>query len=131
MKYCKYCGSQLDDDAAVCTKCGKVLGDQQGQTVIIQQVEKQEQRKNGCGVAGFVFGLLGIILSWISSVFLWWLAIPFAAIGFVLSLIGVIVGKAKKQSIGLGVAGLILSLISIVIVLLVVFVLGSLMSSLM
>ena len=39
MKYCKYCGAQLDDDAAVCTKCGKALGEQpaQTQTVIIQQ----------------------------------------------------------------------------------------------
>ena len=120
MKYCKYCGSQLDDDAAVCSKCGKVLGDQQGQTVIIQQVEKTEQKKNGCGVAGFVLGLISLVIcSWV-CIFLGWYTLPLPALAFVLSLVGIIVGKKKQQSIGLGIAGLILSAVALISVISVI-----------
>ena len=132
MKYCKYCGAQLDDDAVVCVKCGRALGEQpQGQTIIVQAPAAEPDRKqNGCGIAGFVFGLIGMIISWVTSVLLWWLAIPFAALGFLLSLIGIIVGKAKKQNVGLGIAGLILSILSVIIVAVVVLFLGALFAAL-
>ena len=115
MKYCKFCGAQLDDDAAVCSKCGKALGEQPAQTVIIQQVEKEEPKKNGCGIAGFVLGLISLVFCWV-AIFLVYYVLPLPALAFVLSLVGIIVGKKKQQKIGLGVAGLILSALALIFV---------------
>ena len=120
MKYCKYCGARLDDDAVVCSSCGKELGEKPTQTIIVQQVEKEEPRKNGCGIAGFVLGLISLVFgSWI-CIFLGWYTLPLPVLAFVLSLTGIIVGKVKKQRIGLGIAGLILSAIALITVISVV-----------
>ncbi|MCH5151720.1 MAG: zinc-ribbon domain-containing protein [Clostridiales bacterium] len=121
MKYCKYCGAQLDDDAVVCSSCGKKLDEQQpAQTIIVQQVEKPEQKKNGCGVAGFVIGLISLVIcSWL-CIFLGWYTLALPCLAFVLSLVGIIVGKKKQQSIGLGIAGLILSAVALITVISVV-----------
>ena len=115
MKYCKYCGAQLDDDAVVCSACGKQLDEQPTQKVIIQQVETPKKKKNGCGVAGFVIGLISLVFCWV-AIFLVYYVLPIPALAFVLSLVGIIVGKKKQQSIGLGIAGLIMSTLSLIFV---------------
>jgi len=67
------------------------------------------QRSNGIAIAGFVFALLALILGWIPILgwILWFL-------GVLLSLIGVF-----KQPRGLAIAGLIVSFIGIILILLV------------
>ena len=56
MKYCKYCGNELYDEAVMCPKCGWMVKE-----VIM------EQNTNSFAIAGFVLsffgGILGIVFS--------------------------------------------------------------------
>lgn len=73
-------------------------------------VVKQENQSNGCGVAGFVFALLSIFLSWIPYLgwIIWFL-------GFLLSFIGLF-----KSPRGLAITGFILSVVDILVLLFIV-----------
>ena len=76
------------------------------QTVIVNQVEKQS---NGIGTAGFVLALLNLFLGWIP------------VLGWILWLLGLIfsgVGVTRKPK-GLAIAGLVISLIGIIFLLVV------------
>ncbi len=83
-----------------------------GQTIIVNQVEK---KSNGLGTAGFVLALIALLLGWVP--FLGWVT---WLLGLIFSFIGVF--RTPK---GLSIAGLVISLIGIIL-LLVVF--GSLLS---
>ncbi|MDR2057534.1 MAG: hypothetical protein LBP83_04500 [Dysgonamonadaceae bacterium] len=85
-------------------------GSQQRQTIIIDQ----QQQSNGAGTAGFVLALLTQFLGWIP------------VLGWILWLLGLIfscVGLAKRPR-GLAIAGLVLSLISVIVTLVVFAILG-------
>ena len=73
-----------------------------GQTVIINQVEK---KSNGIGTAGFVLALIAIFLGWVPVLgWILWL------LGLIFSFVGVF--KTPK---GLAIAGLVISLIGIIL----------------
>lgn len=75
---------------------------QTGQTVIINQIEK---KSNGVGTAGFVLALIAIFLGWVPVLgWILWL------LGLILSFVGVF--KTPK---GLSIAGLVISLIGIIL----------------
>ena len=82
------------------------IPDNLGQTIIIQQ---QESKSNGVGTAGFVLALIALFVGWIPIIgwLIWFL-------GVILSFIGVF--KAPK---GLAIAGLIISFIGIIILVVV------------
>ncbi|MBQ3709994.1 MAG: hypothetical protein II887_04745 [Bacteroidales bacterium] len=63
------------------------------------------KRKNGLGIAGFIIGLIGLILSWIPIVNLW--GVILCGIAFLLSLIGLFLKGRKK---GMAIFGLIFSI---------------------
>lgn len=74
----------------------------QGQTVIINQAEK---KTNGIGTAGFVLSLIAIFLGWVPILgWILWL------LGLIFSFVGVF--KTPK---GLSIAGLVISLIGVII----------------
>ena len=76
----------------------------QGQTIIVNQVER---RSNGVGVAGFVLALIAIFLGWVPVLgWIMWL------LGLILSFVGIF--KAPR---GLAIAGLVISLIGIILIL--------------
>ena len=79
----------------------------QGQTIIVNQVERQS---NGVGTAGFVLALIAIFLGWMPVLgwIMWFL-------GLVLSFVGIF-----KQPRGLAIAGLIISLIGLILLISVV-----------
>ncbi|SHI87110.1 hypothetical protein [Pseudozobellia thermophila] len=80
--------------------------DKQGQTIIIT---RQESKSNGTGTAGFVLALIALFLGWI----------PF--LGWILWLLGVIlsiIGLFKKPR-GLAIAGVIISFLGLILLLLV------------
>jgi hypothetical protein len=87
---------------------------QGGQTIIINQ---QAFQKNGVGTAGFVLALLGLIFCWV-PVLNWILWI----LGLILSFVGVF--KTPK---GLSIAGLCISFIGIILMLVVLGALFSIM----
>ena len=75
---------------------------QAGQTVIINQTEK---KSNGVGTAGFVLALIAVFLGWVPVLgWIIWL------LGLILSFVGVF-----KQPKGLAIAGLVISLIGIIL----------------
>jgi len=73
-----------------------------GQTIIINQ---QETKSNGIGVAGFVLAIIALFLGWIPV--LGWIL-------WILGLILSIVGMTRKPK-GLSIAGLVISLIGIIL----------------
>ena len=77
-----------------------------GQTIIINQ---QEKKSNGVGTAGFVLALIALFLGWIPVLgwIIWFL-------GLILSFVGVF-GTPK----GMAIAGLVISLIGIILLLIV------------
>lgn len=77
------------------------------QTIIIRQ---DESKTNGIGIAGFIISLIGLFVSWIPF-FGWsiWL------VGLVLSFIGLF--RAPR---GLAIAGLVISFICVIILILFV-----------
>ena len=78
--------------------------DNQKQTIIVNQPEK---RSNGLGTAGFVLSLIALFFGWIPLLgwLLWFLGILFSFIA---------VFKAPR---GLAIAGLIISLLGIILLL--------------
>ena len=53
--YCKNCGSEIDDKAAICPKCGVPVRQ-------INQVNEDDAPSTGFAVLGFFFPLIGLIL---------------------------------------------------------------------
>jgi len=79
---------------------------QPAQTVIVNQVQK---KSNGMGTAGFVLALIALFLGWIPIVgWLVWL------LGLIFSFIGVF-----RKPKGLAIAGLVISLIGIIILIVI------------
>ena len=64
---------------------------------------------NGLGVAGFVTGLLGLVLCWVP-----WLGVLLAGVGVVLSGVAIPQGKKKGASNGLAIAGLVCGIIALI-----------------
>jgi hypothetical protein len=77
-----------------------------GQTLIVNQIEKQS---NGLGTAGFVLALIALFLGWIP--FLGWVI---WLLGLIFSFVGVF--NTPK---GLAIAGLVISLIGIILLIVV------------
>ena len=77
-----------------------------GQTIIINQ---QEKKSNGIGTAGFVLALIALFLGWVPV--LGWIV---WALGLILSFVGVF-----KTPRGMAIAGLVISLIGIILLLVV------------
>ena len=80
MKYCRYCGNELFDEAVMCPKCGCMV-----------QGAIMDQSSYGFAIAGFVLSFFGGILG-----------IVFSAIGLTKS--KYLNGKGK----GLSIAGVII-----------------------
>lgn len=74
-----------------------------------QPVFVQAPPSNGIGIAGFVTGLLGLVLCWVP-----WLGVLLAGVGIVLSGIGISTGKKKGASTGLAIAGLVCGILALI-----------------
>ncbi len=91
--------------------------DRGGQTIIINQSEKG--RSNGLGTAGFVLALLGLIFSWVPGLgWVLWL------LGLIFSFVGIF-----RTPRGLAIAGLVMSCIALIILIVVLGVMGSLIAA--
>ncbi|NYJ05832.1 DUF4190 domain-containing protein [Petropleomorpha daqingensis] len=73
---------------------------------------------NGLGIAGFVCGLVGLILCWVP-----WFGMLLGVVGIVLSGIAISQGKKRGTSTGLAIAGLVCGILAVLaFVLLLAFV---------
>ena len=102
--YCKNCGNQIDDNAVYCIHCGASTGIQQ----YGQPEQKQSSQSNTLAIVGFILSFF----------------IPLA--GLICSIIGL---KRAPQfggnGKGLAIAGIILSAIAILAVIVLVGIYGS------
>ena len=127
-KRCPYCGEEVPETATKCMYCTAWLNEEQPPVqppVTPIQPSAQPQaaaaqpqpvsRKNGISTAGLVLSIVGLALCWVPGVnlVLWFL-------GFLFSFIGIF-----KRPKGKAIAGLIISVISIVVILLVYGLYGS------
>src|SRR3954470_5973541 len=64
---------------------------------------------NGIGVAGFVCGLVGLVLCWVP-----WVGLLLGLTGIALSAVGISQGKKKGASTGLPIAGLVCGIIALI-----------------
>ncbi|KAA2264767.1 DUF4190 domain-containing protein [Solihabitans fulvus] len=72
------------------------------------------QPQNGLGTSGFVLGLLGAIFSWIPIIGV--IAWPLSIVGAVLSAVGLSkANKGQANNKGLAIAGLVLSIVGLVV----------------
>lgn len=129
MKFCGNCGAQLEDSAHYCTYCGtRFEGEAMKFTPTDAQSTQQhteqhtEQTKsadsqiptsrktNGFAVAGFVLGLVSIVLTWC-------FCFPITPIlGIVFSSMALSqIAKSGDDGKGIAVAGLIISIICIIL----------------
>ena len=127
-KRCPYCGEEVPETATKCMYCTAWLNEEQPPVqppVTPIQPSAQPQaaaaqpqpvsRKNGISTAGLVLSIVGLALCWVPGVnlVLWFL-------GFLFSFIGIF-----KRPKGKAIAGLIISAISIVVIILVYGLYGS------
>lgn len=121
MKTCYNCGSQMPDDALVCTNCGSPLS---GSTIPGQNYQQQYTSPgngsdiNTKAVIALIFGIGGLLLT---------LAAPIlpgvsSVVGIVLCTVGIIFGvKARNETPvgypgkGMATAGLVCAIIGVVI----------------
>ncbi|WP_448625863.1 hypothetical protein [Geodermatophilus sp. URMC 64] len=79
---------------------------------------------NGLGVAGFVTGLVGLVLCWVP-----WFGMVLGLVGVVLGGIGISQGKKKGAPTGLAIAGLVCGILAVLVWLLLLAFVFSIASS--
>lgn len=102
--FCKYCGSEISDDADFCPKCGMNLTElvtQQQNTSSQKEVEYNEKEMT---IVSFILGIIGLV-AWIIPIF-----------GYSIAIVGLIFGITgiKKGGKGIAVAGVIMASICLV-----------------
>lgn len=126
MIQCKSCNSTVNDADPFCPNCGAPTAQQtvHQQPVYTQPVYVQpaapQSKVNGCGIAGFVLGLISLVFCWWPH--LAWLSIP----GLVLSIVGMCL---KDRSKSFAIAGLVCSIIALLIWVIALIVVSSAVAS--
>ena len=116
--FCKNCGKEINDNAVICPNCGIQVKEFNSETAATGGVK----RINGLGIAAFVVSLLSL-----------WLGMYFmiaSLVGLGLSIGAMVIRNKYNSCNGLAIAGLVLSIVSTVIWLIVWIAVGSLIASL-
>ncbi len=95
--FCRNCGKAIDDRAVICPHCG----------VPVRQEAPRNKLGFGLCIAGFVLSLLSL-----------WLGVYYCVasiVAIVLSAIGMNIAKKNGDSHGLGTAGLVIGIVSLVL----------------
>ncbi len=105
--FCKNCGAEIDDKAVVCPKCGVAV--------------KREEEKRNVSALSIVAFCISILAAFVDFFFL------LTITGFVCSIIGVVrCKKLNQRLIGLGIAGIVISVVNLIYRILVMTVLVAL-----
>ena len=107
--YCKNCGKEIDDKAAVCVHCGVLVSDKpitpEPETDTTLTNDEENLKSNAFGITGFVLGLLSFLISL-------WCIIPVLALIF--SCLGY--GRINQyKNKGITKAALIISIVALIV----------------
>ncbi len=98
--FCKNCGQEISDDAISCSNCGFKINEEQNAKPI-----EEKQKANICSIIGFILSILSLLLALWGTV---------AIAGLILSIIGIYQCNTNNERLKeLGIAGLIISIISL------------------
>ncbi len=129
MPNCVKCGAEIAEGVKFCPKCGANLfpeepankepaGEPAGPVDINKGKEYvnkflDNQYMNYAGIAGLATGALCVTIGWIRYVnyFIWFFAIG----GILLSVAGLLKAKKEKKAKGISIAGLIVSIVGLVL----------------
>ena len=106
-KFCSNCGTQVDETASFCHKCGAPINKEKNANSInfnntdnsYYNNQPPVESKNSFSQVGLILGILGIVFSWV-----------FALAGHALSITGIVIG-AKEFKRTHNPAGLVTSII--------------------
>lgn len=106
MKYCTNCGSPLDDNAAVCYKCGKPLNnvDAPQQAAPTTPAEKV----SAFGIIAFILSIIGFMTGFLR------IGVAFDVVAIILAIIVLIKSKRKPTKKGLPIAGISVAAVSLI-----------------
>jgi sulfite exporter TauE/SafE len=113
--YCRYCGNEISEGSAFCPSCG--ASQQKNAEIIVEKSQvvnvnlTEPARVKTYALLGFIFGIVGISLSWYIFVGAS-LAIP----GIILSSLGLkSISRNKKANVGLllSILGLVINIVLI------------------
>ncbi|MBO5103413.1 MAG: zinc-ribbon domain-containing protein [Clostridia bacterium] len=112
--FCKHCGTEIQENAEYCINCGAKVKEEQTTTPPTDTYSNQQYTQptnsnkiNGMSIAGFILSFLGGVL------------------GLVFSILGYNQAKREGTPTGLGLAGIIISVIMMTISVIVSFVYGA------
>lgn len=104
--YCSKCGKEIDDSAVICVHCGVPVAGRYAQTVQpAETAQTQPAVKSVLSLVGFIISMIGVIFG---------MFLPLPAVGMALSIAGYCCSRSKKQSDGLGLAGIIVGAVMLV-----------------
>lgn len=110
-KFCPNCGSEVKE-GKFCSNCGTTMDNEQNSTTVANTTSNNQNNSNGMAVAGFTISLVSFLLccgcfNWLSLIF---------------SIVGLVQSKEKNgNGKGLAIAGIIISSITIIVFILLVF----------
>ena len=98
MKFCQICGAEIVDQAVICPNCGSPVA---------------PQKHNKMGIASFVLALVGIVTSYITAIAS--ISGLCNLLAIIFGIIGIVQAKRNNEKKGFAVAGLIISLLGVIL----------------
>lgn len=119
--FCKNCGQQIADQAVFCVHCGAATD---AASALNVQQAVPAKRTNGFAIAGFVLTLIGLFCGYYT-----YDIVPL--LGLIFSIVGLVKSKEYGSGRGLSIAGIVISLASIVLcIVLIIVVLPAILAAL-
>ena len=114
--FCKTCGKEVNDNAVICPHCGCALKNES----VYAEVKNDVKKINVMCLVGFILSMASLLISLYGVV---------AIAGLVLSIVGVgQTNRTGERLKGLGIAGIIVSIVSLVYTFIVILIGISLLS---
>lgn len=114
--FCKTCGKEVNDNAVICPNCGCSLKNES----VYAEVKNDVKKINVMCLVGFILSMASLLIALYGIV---------AIAGLVLSIVGVVqTNRTGERLKGLGIAGIIVAIVSLVYTLIVISIGLSLLS---